>query len=287
MTPEVRGLSGGPFAEMLRLVKIGKYVLLGLCLAGSAALAQQDDRMILDACRPGQRFRSSARQGKWGIEIAGPRPAILQPKPARLEIFRTDEDILQIAAGYGSIEIGLRNRCPAEIAYGEDVVFRVQDRWSMSGAVLSVSRKVEVKGNAQGGFYSAVVLTVDPAVGWSDMNCLAPGALYGDPTYDGERSPGGTQNNAARRFLMREDILPAPLFAISFNNGASVAILDPAPRGDTTLEETKLAKPVITDARLQFGALGAWQAEDNAVEFGFWFPVRRAVTRAAPVRQRD
>ena len=69
-------------------------------------------------------------------------------------------------------------------------------------------------------------------MGWTDVNCLAPGALYGDPTYDGDRSPGGTLNYAARRFLMREDILPAPLFALSFSNGASVAMLDPSPRGD-------------------------------------------------------
>ena len=96
--------------------------------------------------------------------------------------------------------------------------------------------------------------------------------MYGDPTYDGDRSPGGTLNYAARRFLMREDILPAPLFALSFSNGASVAVLDPAPRGDTTVEETRLTKPVMTDARFQFGALGAWQADDGPIEFGFRFP---------------
>ena len=104
------------------------------------------------------------------------------------------------------------------------------------------------------------------------MNCLAPGALYGDPTFDGQRSPGGTLNYAARRFLMREDILPAPLFALSFNNGSSVAVLDPSPQGESTVEETKLTKAVMTDARFQFGALGAWQSDKSPVEFGFWFP---------------
>ena len=71
---------------------------------------------------------------------------------------------------------------------------------------------------------------------------------------------------------MREDILAAPLFALSFKNGASVTVLDPAPRGDTTEEETKLTRSVITDSRLQFGALGAWQADDGPIEFGFRFP---------------
>ena len=71
---------------------------------------------------------------------------------------------------------------------------------------------------------------------------------------------------------MREDALPAPLFALSFANGASIAVLDPSPRGDTTVEESKLTEPAMTDARFQFGALGARQAEDGSVEFGFWFP---------------
>ena len=147
----------------------------------------------------------------------------------------------------------------------------MEDRWSLTGAVVTVSRKVEVTGNAPGGFNSSVVLTVDPSVRWSDVNFLVPGALYGDPTYDGDRSPGGTLNYAARRFIMREDILPAPMFGISFSNGASVTMLDPAPRGDTTVEESP-AKAVMTDARFQFGALGAWQADEGPIEFGFRFP---------------
>jgi hypothetical protein len=253
----------------------GKCVLLGLCLTGSAALAQQADRMDLGRLQTGATV-SFVRDagGEWGIEIAGAAaPRILQPKPAKLELYRTDQDIRQLAAGYKTIQksdSGIDAR--AEIAFGNDVVFRVQDRWSLSGAVVSVNRKVEVAGKAEGGFYSAVVLTVDPSVGWSDVNYLAPNALYGDPAFNGARSAGGTQNYAARRFQMREDILSAPLFALSFKNGTSVSVLNPAPRGETTVEETRQARPVITDARLQFGALGASQADDGPVEFGFWFP---------------
>jgi hypothetical protein len=255
----------------------GKDVLLGLCLAGSALFAQQGTRVDLGRLQTGATVsfaRSTA--GEWGIEIAGAAaPRILQPKPAKLEVFRTEEDIRQLSAGYKTVQksaAGIDAR--AEIACGESVVvvFRVQDRWNLSGAVVSVRRKVEVVGNAPGGFYSSVALTVDPAVGWFDVNYLAPGALYGDPTFDGDRSPGGTLNHAARRFVMREDLLPAPLFALSFSNGASVAVLDPSPRGDTTVEESKLSKAVMTDARFQFGALGARQSDDGPVEFGFWFP---------------
>ncbi|OHB64492.1 MAG: hypothetical protein A2Y76_01275, partial [Planctomycetes bacterium RBG_13_60_9] len=253
----------------------GKCVLLGLCLAGSSALAQQGDRVDLGRLQTGATVSFvRAGSGDWGIEIAGAAaPRILQPKPAKLEVFRTEEDIRQLAAGYKTVEKSDSGiDALAEISHDGSVVFRVQDRWGLNGAVVSVNRKVQVVGNASGGFYSSVVLTVDPAVGWSDVSYLAPCLLYGDPTYDGERSPGGTRNYAARRFVMREDNLSAPLFALSFKNGASVTVLDPAPRGDTTVEETRLSRPVITDARLQFGALGAWQADDGPIEFGFWLP---------------
>jgi hypothetical protein len=252
-----------------------KHLAFAVSLSASALFAQQGSRVDLGRLQTGATVSfARATGGEWGIEIAGsPAPRIVQPKPAKLEVFRTEDDIRQFAAGYKTVQksaAGIDAR--AEIAYGENVVFRVHDRWSLSGAVVSVRRNVEVAGNAPGGFDSSVVLTLDPSVGWSDVNYLAPGALYGDPTYDGDRSPGGTLNYAARRLVMREDVLPAPLFALSFGNGASVAVLDPSPRGDTTVEESKLSKLVMTDARFQFGALGARQADSGAVEFGFWFP---------------
>jgi hypothetical protein len=251
-----------------------KYAIIGLCLTVSVTFAQQDNRMELGRLQTGATvsFVRSA-QGQWGIEIAGAAtPDIRQPEPAKLEVFRTENDIRQLSAGYKTVEKSANTiEARAEIAYGEDAKFRVIDNWTLSGAVISVSRKVEVQGSAAGGFYSSVILTVDPSVSWSDVNCLAPGLLYGDPTYDGARSPGGTSNYNAKRFMMREDILSAPLFALSFKNGGSVAVLDPAPRGDTIVAESS-QRAVMTDARFQFGALGAWQTDDSPIEFGFLFP---------------
>ena len=210
--------------------------------------------------------------GDWGIEIAG-SPRIVQSKPASVEVYRSERDIRRLAAGYKTVRRSVAGvEARAEIADRGRVLFRVDDRWSISNAVVSVERRVKIARSASGGFSSSVTFTVDPSVGWSEVKFLAPGVLYGDPTYDGERSPGGTLNYAARRLVMREDILPAPLFALSFSNGASVTMLDPAPRGDTTEAETTLAKPVLTDARFQFGALGATQAGDGPIEFGFSFP---------------
>jgi hypothetical protein len=251
-----------------------RKALVGLALGASALFAQPVARLDLARIQSGATVsfvRSAA--GEWGLEIAGAAaPRIFQPKPAKLEIYRSEEDIRQFAAGYKTVEksaAGIDAR--AEIAYGEAVVFRLTDHWTAAGAVVSVRRKVELTGNAPGGFYSSIMLAVDPSLGWSDINYMAPGALYGDPTYDGDRSPGGKLNYGARRLEIREDLLPAPLFALSFNNGSSAAVLDPAPRGDTTVEETP-AKATMIDARFQFGALGARQTDNGPVEFGFWFP---------------
>lgn len=212
--------------------------------------------------------------GTWAMEIAGSAaPRIVQPAPARVEVYRNEQDIRPLAAGYKTVRksaTGIEAR--AEIADGGHVLFRVNDQWSISGTVVSVKRHVDIAENAPGGFSSSVAFTVDPSVSWKDVKFLAPGVIYGDPTYDGERSAGGTLNYAARRLMMREDILPAPLVALSFNNGASVTVLDPAPRGDTTVADTTLSKPVLTDARFQFGALGVKQAEGGPIELGFSFP---------------
>jgi hypothetical protein len=259
----------------MKIMMFGKILILGICFIVSSAFAQQGDRIDLGSLQTEATvfFIRSAEHG-WGIEISGGTVTRLtQLKPAHIEIYRTEEDIRELTAGYKTVQQSDSGiNALAEIAYGENVVFHVLDHWSMKGVVVSISRKVEILGNAPGGFNSSVVFTVDPAINWDDVNCLAPGALYGDPTYNGERSPGGTQNYAARRFLMREDILPAPLFAFSFNNGSSVATLDLSPRGESTFEETKLTKDVMTDARFQFGMLGAWQEDERPIEFGFQFP---------------
>jgi hypothetical protein len=252
----------------------GKDILVGVCLTVSSAFAQQGDRVELGNLQTGATVAFvRAAGGEWGIEIyGGPAPRVTQQKPARLEVYRTEQDIREYASGYKTIKqlsSGIDAR--TEIKYG-DVVFQVEDLWSLSGAVISVQRKVEVAGSDSGGFSSSVVLTVDSSIQWSDMNCMIPSALYGDPAYNGDRSPGGNMNYAARLFQLREDMLPAPLIALSFSNGSSVALLDPSPRGESTVEETRLSKNVMTDARFQFGALGVWQTGRSPIEFSFQFP---------------
>src|ERR1039457_6276494 len=212
-------------------------------MGGSTLFAQSDARLDLGRLQTGAAVSFTRSTSGWGVEISGgAAPRIRQLEPARLEIYRADEDIRQVSAGYQTVQktaAGMDAR--AEIAYGQGVVFHVNDRWNLTGPVLSVRRTVTVTGSAPGGFCSSVMLTVDPAVSWSDVSYMAPATLYGDPTYDGDRSPGGKLNHDARRLNMREDVLPAPLFALSFNNGASIAVLDPAPRPGEALAEADSA----------------------------------------------
>ena len=214
--------------------------------------------------------------GAWGIEISGDAvQPVSQEKPAQIEVYRSNENVQDFSAGYQSV----RKESSAILARstvsgGGDAVFTVEDRWTIAGNVVLLDRKVRVTGGeAKAGFSSAIRLSTASTVTWPDANYFAPGLLYGDPTYDGDSSPGGELNYRAKHFEIREDMLSAPLFALAFRNGHWAAVMDMKPRGDTTWAEATagVAKTVI-DGRIQFGALGARETPHGGVEFGFWFP---------------
>ena len=216
-----------------------------------------------------------AGSGDWGMEISGGGQRFTQTKPAQIEVYTGGNDARQLAAGYQSVKKEADAVvATAKMAGGGAAAFAVEDRWKVSGSVLSLSRKVSVTGaETDAGFYSAIRLSTAPTVAWTDVDYMAPGMLYGDPEYDGPSSPGGTLYYRAKRFSMREDNFSAPLFALSFRDGRWAAVLDMAPRGDTTQAETTApaATPII-DERILFGALGANEAAGGGVEFGFWLP---------------
>ena len=229
-------------------------LLAVLLLAG--LLPAQQSRLVLGRLSTGS-TAAFTRSGadEWGLEVAGGEsPRIAEAQPVRLEVFTSEQNVRQLASGYKTVEsAGGSMVARAEISAGSGVTFRVEDRWTASGQVISVRRKVEVGGSAPGGFYSAVMLTTGSDVTWPDADYLAPGMLYADPTHDGDRAPGGALSYAARRLSFREDYLAAPLFALSFRNGTSIAVLDPSPRGDTTTAESEArGDAVMTDARFQF-----------------------------------
>ncbi|HWA85598.1 MAG TPA: hypothetical protein VG710_05200, partial [Opitutus sp.] len=259
-------------ARLTIVNRLALRLLCGLGFVGAIAPLRAADRVELGRLSTGAAVAFVRDGGTWGLAITGgPAPEFRQAKPARIEVYRADADIRELDSGYAHVEKSAGGiDATANVTADGGVAFHVQDHWSVQGAVLSVRRSVSVTGSAAGGFASSVVLAADAA--WNDVNCFAPGVLYGDPAHNGERAPGGALNAEARHFLIREDLLPAPLFALSFADGASVSVLDPAPRGDSTVEETKLTQDAMTDRRFEFGALGAWQADGSPVEFGFTFP---------------
>jgi hypothetical protein len=255
----------------------GKCVVIGLCLTVTAACAQQGDRVVLGRLETGATVSFiRAAGGTWGIEISGgAAPRLTQQKPAQIEIFQGEENVRQIAAGYNSVQKQSDTVIArATVVGGGGAAFDVEDRWTVSGDVLSLGRKVQVTGTEDNaGFCSAIRLSTGHPVNWEDADYFAPGLLYGDPTYDGDSSPGGTLNYRARRFSIREDLMSAPLFALLFRNGSWAAVLDLAPSGETIMAESNAPTdtPVI-DERIQFGALGARGVPGGGVEFGFWLP---------------
>lgn len=238
--------------------------------------ASNNQRVVLGTLATGATvsFVKSTANG-WGIEIGGPNTThVAQQRPARLEIYSDAQEIRQLNSGYDAVTVeGGMAIARAELTLSPSVRFRLEDRWSLSGAVLSVHRRLEVEGNASGGFDSAVMLETTTEVTWPDIDFLAPGQLYADPTNDGLRAAGGPLNYKDRRLSFREDYLPAPLLALSFRNGTSISVLDPSPRGNTTTAESHTPTgTALTDERFLFGALGAHEAQDGGVEFGFWLP---------------
>ena len=254
-----------------------KFVILGFCLTLMTACTQQGQRKDLGNLKIGSTV-SFVRDagGEWGIQISDSTgPILIQQKPAQIEVFSKEQKLHQLEAGYKSLKketnavIG-----KAKLVDEGGTKFYVEDHWMISGDVLSLDRKVSVTGTEDSaGFYSAVRLLTRPTIKWEDVNYLAPGLLYGDPTYDGETSPGGTLNYQAKRFSIREDLLSAPLFTLSFHDGNWVAVLDPAPNGETTAEESiSPANTPVIDKHIKFGALGAHEVSGGGVEFGFWMP---------------
>jgi hypothetical protein len=210
-----------------------------------------------------------AGSGDWGIEISGgSTPIITQQKPAQIEVYRSQENVQQLAAGCQSVQKeGDAVVAKAKLAGEGKAAFEVEDRWKISGAMLSLSRKVSVTGaEDNAGFYSAIRLTTAPTVKWEDVKCFIPGLLYNEPH-------GGRLNYAAKRFTIREDYLSAPLIGVLFKDGTWAAVLDPAPRGDTTQAETTAsAGMTIIDERIQFGAVGTQEIANGGIEMGFWLP---------------
>ena len=217
-------------------------------LGGLGALAATPEHLILGNTSTGETVTFNRAANGWGIGIEGPgAPLLSQAEPARLEISDAPAgNMHQLNAAYEHVSRTPNGVEASVVIHSSTVVsFRIRDIWQLQENVLSVQRTVTVQGADEGGFSSSILFSA-PKLSWEDASYFAPGVLYADTTYDGERSPGGTALYAAHHFSFREDILPSPLLGLYFRSGASVAMLDPMPRGDTTETESPPERPATT-----------------------------------------
>ncbi len=249
-------------------------IAMAILLMGSVAGFAQRPLVLGTAGKASRVSFVPTSQDEWGMEIDSPTaPPVVQPKPARVEVNHGNDSIVDIATGYASVQLsGDDAKAEADVKDGA-VTFHITDTWTIRGGILGVHRSLSVRGNAEGGFSSAVMFDTSPGNQWGGIKFFAPGVIYGDASHDGDRAPGGPMNDALKRFAFREDILEAPLLGMWFQNGESISVLDPTPQGDTTTAETRAgANTTLVSESFKFGALGAHEEYGQGVHFGFWMP---------------
>jgi hypothetical protein len=248
--------------------------VMTILLVGSAATFSQGPLNLGTVGKDSRVSFVLSSQDGWGMEIDTPStPPLLQPKPAQVEVDYGKDAVTEISAGYTSVKLA-GNVAKAEADVKESAVaFHISDTWTIDDGILKVHRLLNVLGSAEGGFSSSVMFVTSPGNQWGGIKFFAPGVIYGDPSHDGARAPGGLMNEAMKRFAFREDFLEAPLLAMSFQNGDSISVLDPTPQGDTTTEETRAGtNTTLVSENFKFGALGANEELGQGVQFGFWMP---------------
>jgi len=165
---------------------------LCVAIAASVAMAQTGQPVASPASRVALgRLANDAtvtfvRAGSedWGLDISGPaRPHLAQARPAQAEIYCADDTVQQLAVCYRSLRKEAGAVVATATAAGQGgASFIVEDRWTLTGAVVSLRRTVRVTGTEpRAGFTSDIRLATDPTLSWADADHLAPGLFYGEP----------------------------------------------------------------------------------------------------------
>ncbi len=197
----------------------------------------------------------------------------LQAAPVQLEFFLADR-VSTSTSAYQEVVRNSRGFVGRAVLWNKRVRFEVEDQWTVARRELHLSRAVRVRGDGEGGFLSGVTFEFTRPTGWTDAQWFAPGVLYGGFANLSANAIGGRAYYRPGGYTVRirEDRLPAPLILAHFDDGSSLAVLNPAPRGGTTTADANdvLSVPLV-DERFQFGAIGGLE-RDGTLAVGYWFP---------------
>jgi hypothetical protein len=238
------------------------YLLPGVAsIAFAASLGAQTSEVIarLDGGASVAVFRAAS--GEWGIAVEQAGAAVLrQPQPITLEFYDDGWPAPPRHSGYQKFRrtaAGFSGS--AKIPLDGGAAITVEDNWTVSGAVLAVSRQVSVAGAGRGGFLSAVILTTAAELKRDQLEFFAPGMIYGSTAHLTPTAIGGSATYVDGRGVVRirEDRLPAPVFGIRFPDGRGIAVLDAMPDGRTAARDSRdLDVSSMVDERFRFGAIG-------------------------------
>jgi hypothetical protein len=217
-----------------------------------------------------------ASPGQWGVAVSNAGWAsVSRGQPVELEFWLGPGQITNVFAGYDEVEMKPNGFVGKAALHGPNSSrFIVQDDWRQEASLVSLTRTVTVKGEATNGFMSGFQFDfIQPRV-WTNAEWFAPGMIYGGFDHLNPAAIGGRAHYQPGNYTVRirEDRLPAPLFMAHFTDNTSVAILNPAPRGDTTVFEAMDVRAVaLVNTNFQFGAIGG-QEKDGKLSVGYWFP---------------
>lgn len=244
--------------------------LLAVVLASGAPALAEEKPVQVGVANGRVPVRFVREADGFGLRIGG---SIAAPRPVRVELFRSERDIATVDLAYRSAERrGGIVVASASLVEGA-ATLRVEDSYRMEAGIVHIARSVRVEGRAPGVGFTSGLLLAAPGARFQDVRFFSPGVLYGGPGQNNTHGAAGSIAYGKGHVAVREDALPAPLLGAMLPDGTSLAMLDPAPTGNTTEEDTRAnAASVLIDPRFRFGAFGAAQRGEGGTEFGFWLP---------------
>ena len=261
----------------LRFLRLACFTLTMATMASGCSLTRGQQQRLYQLSPGVSVYFEKNDEQEWGLRLERNGAAFLaNATPITIEILGPGEAIRTLGAGYDSFRSG----DGAFIARGslqyDGARFVVHDTWSMEAGALRLDRKLEVEGNAAGGFMSAITLSYHKAATRDSVKLFAPGMIYGTTDHLPPAAIGGRDSTDFIR--IREDRLPAPLFGANFDDGTSLTLLNSEPDARTTREDSHdLHARTLIDERFRFGAIGADFDEENPA-FGYWFPGSEGAT---------